>query len=195
MTADDVIHRTFPLRLERSGDGRTLEGCCVPYGEASKVTDDGVTTYYEVFEPGCFRRNLRAANRIELRYEHRDGLGDIVGRAVELSEEGSGLYGSFRVFDGAVGDQALNLVAEGILPGLSVGFVPLRRGGERRTADGSVVRDYCHLEEVSLCRKPAFDRAVVTQVRSAAALRTELELPGRPADEELERLRAVGVEL
>jgi len=55
VSEEQVLTRTFPLKLERSGDGRTLEGCCVPYGEAAKVTDDGVTTYYEVFEPGASR--------------------------------------------------------------------------------------------------------------------------------------------
>ncbi len=192
--SEEVLVRTFPLRLERTGDGRTLEGCCVPYGEASKVTDDGVNTYYEVFEPGAFARNLKAASRIELRYEHGDNMLDIVGRALELTEEASGLYGSFRVFDGHVGDHALTLVEEGVLPGLSVGFIPKRRGGERRTAEGTIVRDLCHLHEVSLCRQPAYDRAVVTSIRSATAMRAELALP-EVVDEQIERLRAIGIEV
>jgi len=194
MSDDQVLLRTFPLRLERSGDGRTLEGCCVPYGEAAKVTDDGVTTYYEVFEPGAFSRNVKAASRVELRYEHGNGMLDIVGRANSLSEEASGLYGSFRVFDGMVGDHALRLVEEGVLPGLSVGFLNKRRGGEKRTAEGTVVRDLCHLSEVSLTRTPAYDRAVVTAVRSALAMRTELALPP-VEDEQIERLRAIGIEI
>lgn len=195
MSANEtVLRRTFPMKLERSGDGRTLEGCCVPYGEAARVSDDGVTTYYEVFEPGAFTRNLKAPGRIELRFEHGEAMLDIVGRASDLSEESSGLYGSFRVFDGMVGDHALRLVEEGVLPGLSVGFMPKRRGGDRRTAEGTVIREYCHLAEVSLCRKPAYDRAVVTTVRSAAVMRRELELPP-VSDEQLERLRAIGIEL
>jgi len=196
MSADEVLTRTFPLRLERSGgDGRTLEGCCVPYGEAALVRDSpDQQPYYEVFEPGAFTRNLKAAARVELRYEHGDGMLDTLGRAVELSEEASGLYGSFRVFDGYVGDHALRLVEEGVLPGLSVGFIPKRRGTVKRTAEGTIIRDLCHLAEVSLCREPAFDRAVVTAVRSATVMRGELDLPP-VADEQLERLRAIGIEL
>jgi hypothetical protein len=194
MTTEEILHRTFPLRLERSSDGRTLEGCAVPYGEAAEV-DDGRGRYYEVFEVGAFTRNLKAPARIELRFEHRDGLTDIVGRALELSEEASGLYGSFRVFGGPIGDHALELIEEGVLPGLSVGFVPLRRGTPKRTAEGTIVRDLCHLEEVSLCRRPAYDRAVITQVRSATVLRRELELPEPPPEPHLERLRAVGIEV
>jgi Escherichia/Staphylococcus phage prohead protease len=189
-----MLHRTFPMKLERSGDGRTLEGCCVPYGEAARVTDDGVTTYYEVFEPGAFTRNLKAPGRVELRFEHGERMLDIVGRAQELTEEASGLYGSFRVFNGHVGDHALTLVEEGVLPGLSVGFVPKRRGGERITAEGTVVREFCHLAEVSLCRSPAYDRAVVTAVRSAVVMRNELELPP-VTDDQIERLRAIGIEV
>ncbi|HEY7037184.1 MAG TPA: HK97 family phage prohead protease [Thermomicrobiales bacterium] len=190
---EPILHRTFTLRLERHGDdGRTLEGCCVPYGEAARVQDAGGPAYFEVFEAGAFARNLKAPNRIELRYEHRDGLADIIGRAVELSDETSGLYGTFRVFGGMIGDQALELVDEGILPGLSIGFADLRRGGWRRTPEGTVVREHCHLDEVSLCRTPSYAAALVTAHRSKAEMITALEIP--TVDEsQRDRLRNVGI--
>ncbi len=115
----ETIRRTFPTALERSGgDQRTLGGCCVPYSAPSTVSDDGRTSYREMFAPGCFGRQLNAARRIALTYRHGDGIIDTIGRATQLDEEDGGLFGMFRIFDGMIGDHALTLVDEGMLPGL-----------------------------------------------------------------------------
>lgn len=188
---DTVLHRTFTASLENT-DGRLIEGCCVPYGEAARVRDyDDGPTYFEAFEPGAFRRQLKASDKLELRYEHRDDLAHSIGVCRHLYEEASGLYGTFAVHAGAFGDQALELVRSGILPGFSVGFRD-RFTHWKRTAEGTVLRSNCHLDEVSLCRSPAFAGAAVTAVRSRREWEEALELP-TVADAQLERLRAIGV--
>jgi HK97 family phage prohead protease len=186
-----ILHRTFRAQLE-AGDGRTLEGCCVPYGEAAQVSDapDGAA-YYEVFEPGAFKRQARAANRLELRYEHRDGLADSIGVCRELHEESSGLYGVFQVHGGPFGDQALELVREGILPGFSIGFTD-RYTHWKRTPEGTVVRRSCELHEISLVRSPAYQGAVITAQRHREVIAAELVLP-MVVEEQRDRLRAVGI--
>jgi len=188
-----VMRRTFQAPLEVK-EGRIVEGCCVPYGEATKVRDspDG-PAYYERFEPGAFRKHLNAANRIELRYEHRDDLAHSVGVGRALYEEARGLFGTFLIHAGAFGDQALELVRAGILPGFSISFSD-RFTQWKRAEDQVVVRESCELHEVSLVRQPAYAGAVVTAVRSRAQLLGELELPAI-ADEQLERLRSVGIEV
>lgn len=190
---EQVLQRTFETQLEQR-EGRIVEGCVVPYGSPSRVSDDGGPTYFEVFEPGCFRKQLNAAGRIELRYEHRDQtIGDSLGLCRELVEESSGLYGTFTIFRGAFGDQALELIREGVLPGFSVGFED-RFTHWQRTPEGTVVRSNCHLREVSLCRTPAYAGALITATRSRDALLADLGL-APIADEQLERLRAVGITL
>jgi HK97 family phage prohead protease len=186
-----VHHRTFEAQLEQK-EGRIVEGCVVPYGVASRVSDDGGPTYFEVFEPGAFRKQLRAAGRVELRYEHHDRhVGDSLGLCRELTEESSGLYGVFTVHRGAFGDQALELIREGVLPGFSVGFED-RFTHWQRTAEGTVVRSNCLLREVSLCRTPAYAGAVITATRSRDEALAEFNVPTID-DEQRERLRAVGI--
>lgn len=188
-----VMQRTFETQLEHR-EGRTVEGCVVPYGSPSRVSDAGGPTYFEVFEPGCFRKQLKAAGRIELRYEHRDQtIGDSLGLCRDLTEESSGLYGTFTIFRGAFGDQALELIREGVLPGFSVGFSD-RFTHWQRTPEGTVVRSNCELHEVSLCRTPAYAGALITATRSRDALLADLGL-APIADEQVERLRAVGITL
>ena len=187
----ETIRRTFAVTLDRAGaDQRTLGGCCVPYNRPSTVTDDGITSYREMFAPGAFGRSIPAAGagRIALKYRHGEGVLDTVGRATQLDEHDDGLFGMFRVFGGVVGDQALTLVDEGLLTGLSVQGVPLK---SRRNAEGVVVRERMHLTEISLCEEPAYADALVSVRRS----RVDLQLPERPTDEQLARLAAVGIRI
>lgn len=192
MTEPNILTRSYPAELEIAGDGRTIEGRAVPYDETAEVEDAGVR-YRERFEAGSFRRATRAPFRLVLLYEHRDGLGDIVGPGVSLEEKPDGLYGSWRAVQTRSGDEALGLIREGVLRGLSVGFRPLGPG--RRDEDGTVVRTNCALDEVSLTRTPAFESALVTSVRSAPqAWNLPEELRPHELDPELEeRLRALGL--
>lgn len=194
MSETQTLTRAYPATLA-VGDGRTIEGRAVPYGEVAEVVDPNGHRYREGFEAGAFRRAVRAAaarREPVLLYEHRDGMLDIVGPAVALEERSDGLYGAWRAIEGAVGDQALGLIREGILPGLSVGFRPLGPG--RRGEDGTLWRTSCQLDEVSLTRAPAFTKALVMAVRSAPPeeLREVLEALNR--DPELDaRLKALGL--
>lgn len=186
---DELIRRTFAVTLDRAGpDQRTLGGCCVPYNQVCTVSDDGLTSYREMFAPGAFGRSIgaAAAGRIPLKYRHGEGVLDTVGRATQLDEQDHMLHGMFRVFGGVVGDQALTLVDEGLLTGLSVSGVPLK---SRRNADGVLVRERVHLTEISLCEEPAYADALVSVRRS------RVEIAERPPEEQLARLAAVGIRL
>lgn len=184
----DPIRRSFEVRLERAAtDERVVGGCCVPFNVPTLVSD-GAEPYREMFAPGAFARQLAVAERVELRYRHGDTLGDRIGRAVSLEERGDGLHGTFRVFPGVSGDQALTLVDEGLLTGLSISGVPLRT---MTAKDGTVVRQRVHLEHVGLVDEAAYADAAVTMRRE----RIEPMIEPAPAVDpwQLERLRAVGI--
>ncbi len=88
-----------------------------------------------------------------------------LGRAEILREDISGLYGEFRVSKTVAGDEALELVRDGALDGLSIGFEPVRDlWSEDRS---SVGRQEVKLAEVSLVTFAAYPQAVVSAVRSA----------------------------
>lgn len=172
MNETTTITRAYAAELE-VGDGRTIVGRIVPYGEVARVADGAGEPYDEVWLPGAFRRVMRAADRVLLNYEHRAGLLDQVARCTALADGDGGLDGEFRAFDGPVGDHALELVRSRAVLGLSVqARVPARR---RVRADGVVERTLATtLEHVALTASPAYAGAVVTAVRSAGEL---LEAP------------------
>jgi HK97 family phage prohead protease len=194
--ADELhIVRRFEPELEL-GDGRTIVGRLVPYGVSAEVADrlpDGSygPIYREQHAAGSYARSARGAHRYLLDYEHERGLMNKIGRAVELDDRPDGLYGTFRAFDGAVGDQGLELIRSGAATGLSVqARIPPR--SSRTLADGTVERTRAILESVALTSEPAYVGAGVLAVRSAGeaasrpridavlAWRAEHALPSRP---------------
>lgn len=160
---DQIFTREVPIDLAEF-DGRNLEARIVPYNTVATVSDGG-PTYKEMFLPGAFGPQLRAANRVDvlLNFEHRQSIGDVVGRGTSLRDENDGLYGSFRVLDHADGDKALELVNAGVLGGMSVEFAAVRS----RTVDGVVQRQSARIRNVALCRSPAYEDARVLAVRQA----------------------------
>lgn len=183
----ELLRRMVSVDVNAAPDGRTLEGRLVPFDKPAKVQDPGGPAYVELFAQGCFRRQLQAPNRVSLRFEHRDGLTDRLGRGLDLWEDEEATWGRFKVADGPIGDHALALVDDGVVSGFSIGFVPRR---SRRNEAGQVVRTLCSLEEVSLVPEPAYaGTEVIRRSRSA------YDVPGGPDPAQIERLRRVGIEV
>ncbi len=186
-----MLLRDFPLRdVCRVGDGRTLDLACVPFGVPAWV-DDGDGPYREMFERGAFSHIVRAANRTELRYAHRQD-GAPYGFGVELTEEPGYLRGLFRVAPSEDGDRLLALVNDDQLGGVSIGYMP---GTDRVETDDdgpvTVRTRVKRLPEVSLTPAPAYtEGAQVLAVREAAA-----EDTARRVAREAARLRLLALRL
>jgi hypothetical protein len=191
------IVRSFNAELtEAEGDGRTILGRCVPYGEVADVEDEH-GPYREMFARGAFRRANKSPQHVLLDFEHQTDPLSVLGHGVEFIERDDGLYGTFRAINGPVGDQGLEMVRAGMLTGLSVRALVLGPG--RKDGD-VVVRTACHLDRVALCRQPAYAGAVVEALRSRGdRIGEPAELAQlRPArdtalDDRLRALRATGV--
>ena len=149
----NIENRSYETDLEirAQGDGRTVCGICVPYDVEQRINP----TLIEVFRRGAFANVARAAHRVKLLVGH-DSRGLPIGRATLLREDDRGLYGEFRVSQGSRGDEILELVRDGALTDLSIGFQPLK---DKRRQDGVVERIAAHLAEVSLVTFGAYGHA------------------------------------
>lgn len=152
------------IEIRSDGTGRTVHGIVVPYGQVARVSDGGAP-YREMFAPGAFARDLLArAGRytgVKLLFQHDSNTP--IGRATDLREDASGLYGAFQVTpEASRGEEALALLRDGVLDSFSVGFRPLEH--DRR--DGVVVRTRAALREASLVTFPAYAGASVAGVRA-----------------------------
>lgn len=159
---EGVIKREALAELLPSGDGRTLEVRIVPYNKVSRVSDDGGQTFYdEEWLPGVFDKQMSAANRVYVNFEHQRGIQGTIGRGHELRDQPDGLEGTFRMLDHPDADKALQLVHEGALHGVSLEAKPTK--SER--VNGVVRRVKAQLVNIALCRSPAFAGAEVLAVR------------------------------
>jgi HK97 family phage prohead protease len=139
------------LEIRTTGDGRTICGICVPYNVEQRINANLV----EVFKAGAFSRVIPNAHRVKLLVGH-DSQALPIGRATLLREDTNGLYGEFRVSKGNRSDDILELVRDGALSELSIGFQPLK---DNRRKDGVVERIAAHLAEVSLVTFGAYGHA------------------------------------
>jgi HK97 family phage prohead protease len=168
VTMKDVLYRVAPvdLMVRAGGDGRTISGIACPFGVTAEVSDGG-PRYRETFVRGAFARTIRErGDRVRLMVSHERSKLPI-GRATSLTEDAAGLVGDFRVSKTMQGDEVLELVRDGALDSLSVGFVPV---ADRRLPDGTVSRTEVALKEVSVVATPAYDGALILGVRSARTI-------------------------
>lgn len=184
-----------------AGDGRTVSFRIAPFGEVA-VSADGLggvpkgIPYREELMPGLYDKQLKAANRIYLNFEHHQGIGGIVGRGVDLRRERDGYYASFRVLEVPDGDKTLSLVKEGVLHGASVESFWLH---SIRSPAGVIQRVRAHLDAVAICREGAYASAVFTGLRTDELLEDVLIdeelLPIQSDPELIDRCRRLGIRL
>lgn len=161
----DILRRTFApaADLEIRGDGRTVYGLAVPFDTPTPIRD-AEGSYDEVFRMGAFTDTIRErGDRVKFLVNHnRQALP--IGRAVSLREDPAGLVGEFRVSNTAIGNEALELIRDGALDSMSIGFAPkLNRGN---AATGTIERLAVKLMEVSAVAFPAYEAALIGGVRT-----------------------------
>jgi hypothetical protein len=156
------------IEIRSDGTGRTVHGILVPYGQVARVSDGG-PAYDEEFAAGAFARDIAARNgdfrgvKFLAHHNHTDPI----GRAVELREDSSGLYGAFKVAKTQRGDEVLELLRDGVLDSFSIGFRPVEPApGDPITVGEPVVRTKASLRETSLVTFPAYAGALVAGVRA-----------------------------
>lgn len=163
-----ILQREVAFDLEEEGDGRTLHTRIVPYNTPAEVSDPpDFTPYKEVWLPGAFDKQLKAANRVDvfLNFEHEPGIRGVVGRGTNLlSDPSDGLHGQFRILQGSDGDKTLELVNEGVLRGMSIEA----RAIKSSKVDDVVYRKEARLLNVAITRtgKQAYKDAAVLAIRT-----------------------------
>jgi hypothetical protein len=157
---------TYPLQFRSdAGDGRTLLGRAVPYGEIAELAG-GVR---ERFVAGAFARQIASGNaaRVKIFESHHARMegSPPIGKTASLDERFDGLHGAWPLYETSRANDALQLVRSGEVTGLSVGFKAIE-GGSVRGHDGVIERRAAHLDHVVLTHEPIYAGASVLSVRS-----------------------------
>lgn len=144
-------------------DERTFEGYAAAYGNADSDND--------IIEQGAFAKSIKEAfpaKSIKVLWQH--DARQPIGLPVEMREDSRGLWVKSRISRTAKGDEALELMRDGVINRLSVGFsIP----GGKSSIDGQGIRHIYEgkLFEYSLVTWPANDQAIITGVKTLKEMR------------------------
>jgi HK97 family phage prohead protease len=161
--ANEQHVRAFPATLEvrSGGNGRTVYGIAVPYGVEQYIPHEGIT---ESFTRGAFNHQIPAIHRVTYARGHQSMGGQITGHLTHARDDTAGLYVEMQVSKTPLGDETLELVRDGSLPDLSVGF----NEGTNRISGQRVERTRADLTEVASVPLGAYgEMAQAAGVRSA----------------------------
>lgn len=155
-----LLRRSIGAELEiRTGDteGRTVYGIACPFDTSTQIYDwDG--RYEEDFARGAFKKTIKErGDRVKFLAQH-DSYGAFpLGRAAVLREDAAGLYAEFAVSKTARGDELIELVRDGVMDSLSIGFMPVKHKEAKTDGVRKVTRTEVVLREVSAVTFAAYD--------------------------------------
>ncbi|MDH3704460.1 MAG: phage major capsid protein [Acidimicrobiia bacterium] len=139
-----------------AADGRTITATAMRWNETA-VVNDGAGPYRERFARGSIRpRHPRLPLLRAHDHQH------VVGTVVSMVDDGDGFTIVARLADTASGREARELVADGALSSISIGF---RDGAHSEAVDGTIIRQSVELVEISLVAVSAYKGSAVTSLR------------------------------
>ncbi|ORM00691.1 HK97 family phage prohead protease [Prescottella equi] len=163
MSDKTFLTRATPVDLEiRGEDRRTVVGICCPFDSPTEIREMG-RTFTETVVRGAFERTIAERGDKVKFLAHHDRVSMPLGRAILLREDAAGLYGEFKVSKTQAGDEALELIRDGALDSLSIGFKVIRDTWTRSRSERTL--NEVALKEVSAVNFPAYADAAILGVR------------------------------
>jgi uncharacterized protein len=164
-----LSHRALGSISLDDAAGRTVTGLAAPFGVTTEIFDK-TGRHLEQMSFGAFSRSIAARPKIPLRGQH-DGQRFPIGLVSGMSETPRGLEIKATIAETQRGDEALALLQQGIVSGLSIGGYIIRTSRRR----GIVIVEEFDVYEVSLVDVPAYPTAKVEALRSLDAMAARLE--------------------
>lgn len=163
-----------------SDDSRTVEGLAVPYERETKLAPG----YYETIARDAYQPD-GGVGSIKLLWRH----GEVIGAGTATSGP-DGVPIQARISQTSAGDDAYQLLKDGVVDSLSIGFIPLEYE-ETWDDDGNlhVLQKRIDIREVSLVPWPAYDDAKITKVREHNQREEANKMDNDTLENELARLR------
>jgi HK97 family phage prohead protease len=159
--------RTFDAELRAVGEGRTIEGLAAPFNSPTTIRD-AFGEFTETILPGAFSKTIaERSGKIKLLAQHNRSAFPL-GNIPRLSEDAQGLRMEAIVANTTAGNDALALVDERVVMGLSIGFHVMDQTWNADFTDRQISE--IKLMEISLVAEPAYADAGVTGVRDINGL-------------------------
>jgi HK97 family phage prohead protease len=139
---------------------RTFTGYAAAYGN---VDSDG-----DIIQMGAFAESLAndfPRNKIKILWQHKSS--EPIGLPVEMREDDKGLFVKGKISKTERGNEAMELLRDGVIDSMSVGFM-IPKDGYGYDEDGKRMINKGRLMEFSLVTFPANEQAVVQSVKEVS---------------------------
>ena len=158
----DQEYLNIPLEIKADAEARTIEGM----GSMFHNIDGG----NDIVLPGAFSKSL-TSRKPRMLWQHK--ADQVIGVWDEMRETGEGLFMKGRILKTQLGNDAYELVKEGAITGLSIGYGVKSASMDHKTG----VRQLKELDlhEVSIVTFPMNELATITRVKSKPENERDLE--------------------
>jgi HK97 family phage prohead protease len=103
--------------MNANTEKRTIEGYASIFGN--------IDSHKDIVMGGAFKKTLNEnGNRIKLLWQHN--INEPIGKPVKISEDSKGLYFEAKISNTTMGNNALELVKDGVLNEMSIGYDPIK---------------------------------------------------------------------
>ena len=148
--------KSCPTEIKVNVEQRIIEGY------ASKRNRDACG---DIVAEGAFTKTLQERRaQIKVMRDHRE----LIGKPVAMEEDTQGLFTRSLIAKTALGEETLQLAAEGVLDGMSIGYDPIPGKVGYETLDGKATRMLreVKLYEYSFVAFPMNEAARITAVKN-----------------------------
>lgn len=170
----DLQTRDFKIAPTPEADGtddapRTVRGLAVPYNTEIEL----IPGYFETIAPGALAPRAETDTSLKLVYRHDEPIGLITA----ATETDAGIEIEARFSDTQTARDAYQLVRDGVIDRLSIGFAPLETTCTEDERGTHTTITSLALREVSLVPFPAYQTAAITEVRTQPTATPERNNP------------------
>ncbi len=174
-TSDERVLKALEFKAAVNLEERTFEGYASTFGNVDQVGD--------IIMQGAFTKTIQERfpkGDIKILWQHYEPL----GMPIEIREDENGLYVKGRISKTALGDDALELMRDGVVNRMSIGFSIVKADFDDQTGN-RIIREV-KLWEFSPVTFPANEKAVITAVKHLSGMlsqagRDEI-MKAQPAD-------------
>ncbi|MFA5053612.1 MAG: HK97 family phage prohead protease [Parcubacteria group bacterium] len=180
MTETKLIPFSSDVKLDYQG--RTIEGYAATFGNVDLVND--------IIHPNAFAKTLvERGGKVKFLWQHDTKAP--LGRVLEMNEDNNGLYFKAVISDTQQGRDALALLRDNAIEGMSIGYEPIVSDFSKY--DGKTVRNLRELKlhEISLVTFPASPLAGVTALKDADPEPQAEAAPGESGEPEVKAGRII----
>ena len=154
MSKTEIVQRQARITRAADSDERTIEALLVPFNQPVEIFEG----YREQFAPG----SVRADDTPPLLFRDHDKP---IGTLETIEDRADGVHITARISATALGDETWQLIKDGVLTRMSIGFLLL---GEQVDEDDSTLHTVTDaiIREASVVPFPAYPQAKITSHRN-----------------------------